>query len=185
MWKSKITERDCSLKVNQSKTKQNKTKNPWFTATESQVQGGRVPCLGQKTIYGKARNGAETTWLPTYCHSTLSAGFSCFHQHAMARLENRAPGTKGSQKVDTSTRQQVKHKRWVNAPPTMWLRLCQKETSQGLQKTVKRLGSCFKGSEHSCLFSVPFMCTLKEQRCSISTVGFWVRPRELLLQNYS
>lgn len=67
----------------------------------------------------------------------------------------------------------VQNKCWVNALHTMQLRpVCQEENSQGFQKTVKCLEACFKGSERSCLFSVPFMCALKEQRHSISTIGF-------------
>lgn len=69
-------------------------------------------------------------------------------------------------------------KRWVIAPHTMWWHMCQEETAQGFQKTVQCLGSCFEGSEHSCLFSVPFLCTLTEQRYSVSIVGFWVWDQE-------
>lgn len=82
---------------------------PWFTDIEAEVRGGNVTCLGQKPIYGKAGNRTEIIWLALYCQLTLSVRFTCVYWCAVARLEDRAPGTKGSQKVDISTRQQVKY----------------------------------------------------------------------------
>lgn len=91
--------------------------------------------------------------------------------HTVAGLESRVAGEERPTAVGVSTRQQVK---CSTSAKLMYQSAAQLGGNRSeLSKGEKHLGDCFKGSQSSSLSSVPFMCLVKAQKYSISSVGLW------------